>query len=70
MIVAVDGLAALPALLRAFVLGQVIVHPGKRGKSPVAHRAVNTAGFVIVAEHGGKGFKPGRLPTVSGAAER
>jgi len=51
VIVAVDGLATLSALLRALVLGKVIIHAGKRGKRPVAYRAVNAAGFFISAKH-------------------
>jgi hypothetical protein len=43
VIVAVDRLAALPSLLRAFVLGQAIIHAGIRGKRLVAHQTVNAA---------------------------
>jgi len=49
---AVDGLAALPALPRAFVVGQVVIEAGKAAETPAAGWAVvHWLGFVIIAEH-------------------
>jgi hypothetical protein len=45
--------AAGSALVRASVLGQVVIEAGIRGKRAVADRAIDTVEFVIVAEHKG-----------------
>jgi hypothetical protein len=47
-----NRLAALPALLGAFVLGQVLVKAGKAAEGSAAGWAVVLwLGFIIVAEH-------------------
>jgi hypothetical protein len=49
----VNGLAALPAFLWAFVLGQVVIETGVAAECAAAEGAgVLWLGFVIVAEHG------------------
>jgi hypothetical protein len=49
----VNGLAALPALLRPFVLNHMLVKPTERRKTPAAEGAVVLGiEFVIVTEHG------------------
>src|SRR5437660_596360 len=48
---AANGLAAVVALPRAFVLGEAIVQAGERRKAPVADRAVDRWFFVVVVGH-------------------
>ena len=53
MVGAADDGAAVLALPRAFVLGQVVVKAGERGKAPVADWAVDRwFKFVFIAAYG------------------
>ncbi len=51
MVGAADGLATLPALLGALMLGQVVIEAGEAAEATATHGALQL-GFIIITEHG------------------